>query len=133
MLLTHRRFYQHMPTTTGSIHMYWDDWLANPVAHQEALKLTSWLELLYQRLGLVTDLEILVLISSQEITYLWIELDTLVGLTRPYDKRVTNGERIHDTAVPTCSAVALSTWTPNFPKEIGALWLNLYSFHSIAI
>ena len=26
-----------MPTTTGSIHMYWDDLLTNPRAHQDAL------------------------------------------------------------------------------------------------
>ena len=58
-----------MPTTTGSIHMYLDDLLTNPGAHQEALEITSWLKLLCQRLGLVTNLDISVnLISGYHIS-----------------------------------------------------------------
>ena len=70
--------------------MYWDDLLTTTGARQEALDLTSWLKPLCQRLGFVTNLEILVnLVSGYHIS--GIDLDTLVGLFRPYDKRVTNG------------------------------------------
>ena len=72
------------------LHMYLDDWLLNPGTHQEALEQTSWLKSLCRKLGLVLNLEKSDLIPSQVVTYLGIELDTLVGLARPSHKRLTN-------------------------------------------
>ena len=71
------------------LHMYLDDWLLNPDSRQEAQEQTSWLRSLCRRLGLVINLEKSELIPSQKAIYLGIELDSLAGLARPSDKRVT--------------------------------------------
>ena len=118
--------------------MYFDNWLLNPGTHQEALEQTSWLKSLCRRLGLVINLEKSDIIPSQVATYLGIELDTLVGQTRPSHKRVTNWLSIHSggihrTAITTCCAVAQSTWTPSLSRETSALWSNAHSSHSMAI
>ena len=87
-LLTSRRVFKTnahtntdmCPPPLGSIHMYWDDSLTNPGAHQEALELTSWLDPLCQKHRLVTNLEISVnLISGYHICNgyrTWIRTNT---------------------------------------------------------
>ena len=120
--------------------MYLDDWLLNPGTRQEAHEQTSWLRSLYQKLGLVINLEKSDLIPSQVSTYLGIELDTSVGLARPslniLLKRLTNwlsrSGGIHGTAVTTCCPVAPSTWTPSLSRETSALRSNSHSSHSMA-
>ena len=71
------------------LHMYLDNRLLNPDSRQEAQEQTSWLRTLCRRLGMVINLEKSDLIPSQKAIYLGIELDSLAGLVRPSDKRVT--------------------------------------------
>ena len=115
------------------LHMYLDDWLLNPGTYQEALKQTSWLKSLCQRLGLVINLEK----SDLRLPFIWRlswnSCRSGKAITQESDQLVIHSGGIHSTAVTTCSAVAPSTWTPSFSRETSALWSNADSSHSMAI
>ena len=76
------------PSQWGSLHVYLDDWLLNPISEELAKQQTQWLLDLCTRLGWVVNVEKSSLTPSQVAIYLGISLDTRVGLAYPSERRI---------------------------------------------
>jgi hypothetical protein len=111
-----------------SMHVYLDDWLINPGTREDSVCHTTWILQLCSRLVSVVNLGKSDLEPSQVATYMWMEVNSPVGLAYPSEKRIEKWVSITKKFLTGQSQTAL-LWL----RLLGHLaWPEKYFFSSVA-